>query len=130
MTRVNTEKFGGYNDPPPNLKEMSELEWAQSTYFSRDPIHKEFRQFVITGTNGRDTFHNFNLFYMDEHSGYAITSEYYEGKVRAFKFGCEHKYKELSQSECKEKEIRHFGSCYHVTECEKCGHIMCYDSSG
>lgn len=130
MTKVKTEKFGGYNDPPPNFKEMTELEWAQSSYFSQDPIHKEFRQFVITGTNGRNTYHNFRLYYMDEHSGYAITNEYYEGKVRVFKFGCEHRYKELSQAECRDKKINHYGNFFHVTECENCGHIMCYDSSG
>jgi len=125
---IDTQKFGGYNDAPPNMIELTEKEWVQSGYFSREPVFKEFRQFIIKSLNGRDTYHNFNLHYMDENSGFAITHEFYEGKVRVFKFGCDHKYKELCYKECIDKGITHFGGCYHVNECENCGHVLSYDS--
>lgn len=43
---------------------------------------------------------------------------------------CVHDYrKELSQDECKKRGISHFGMCWHVVECTKCGKISAYDSS-
>lgn len=43
---------------------------------------------------------------------------------------CVHVNKELSSAQCKEKNIVHYGNCWHVVECTKCGHITSYDSSG
>lgn len=42
---------------------------------------------------------------------------------------CVHEYKELSQQECNDKGIRHYGMCWHVYECTKCGTTMAQDSS-
>ena len=43
---------------------------------------------------------------------------------------CIHEMREISQRECRERGIRHFGMCWHVLECRKCGRIRSYDSSG
>lgn len=43
---------------------------------------------------------------------------------------CIHEMMELSQEECENKGIKHWGNCWHVTECKKCGEINSYDSSG
>ena len=43
---------------------------------------------------------------------------------------CVHEYRELSDLECRERNIHHFGMCWHVYTCEKCGHIISQDSSG
>ena len=43
---------------------------------------------------------------------------------------CVHEYKEISQTECCELGIQHFGMCWHVTRCVKCGRVTSYDSSG
>lgn len=136
-------KFGGFNDAPPNLREITEKEWVRSGYFSvHSFFHEEFRQFIIkslpatsekTGkilNEGRDVYHSFKLCYMDEHHGYAITHDYWEGKVRVFHFGCNHKYHELSFQECNYRGISHFGNCWHVHECRECGNIYSCDSSG
>lgn len=40
-----------------------------------------------------------------------------------------HDYKGLSQEKCRERGILHFGRCYHVSECVRCGHIHAVDSS-
>ena len=141
-TEFDTTKFGAYNDAPPNLKEISEKEWARSGFFAAYHFfHEEFRQFIIkslpstssvTGkiSEGRDVYHSFKLYYMDEHHGYAITNDYWEGKVRAFQFGCDHKYRELTSQECVDKGVSHFGGCWHVHECSECGNIHSCDSSG
>lgn len=44
-------------------------------------------------------------------------------------FGCKHDYRQLSFQECREREIRHKGNCWHVAECKVCGHIYSYDTS-
>jgi hypothetical protein len=42
---------------------------------------------------------------------------------------CVHEMRELGTAECREKDIQHFGMCYHVYECIKCGTVNSYDSS-
>ncbi len=42
---------------------------------------------------------------------------------------CVHDSKELSQAECRDRKIEHWGMCYHVYVCTKCGRIRAYDSS-
>lgn len=42
---------------------------------------------------------------------------------------CIHEYRELTQQESRDKGITHFGRCYHVYECKKCGNYTATDSS-
>ena len=42
---------------------------------------------------------------------------------------CIHERRELSYQECRERGIDHWGMCYHVYECKKCGNITAQDSS-
>ena len=42
---------------------------------------------------------------------------------------CIHECRELSSEECNKKNIRHYGMCWHVYECTKCGYIYSQDSS-
>lgn len=43
---------------------------------------------------------------------------------------CIHDMREMSQEECKEKGIYHYGIFNHIYECRVCGHRHNYDSSG
>lgn len=54
----------------------------------------------------------------------------YKDRPRYFKIGCEHKYVELDQDECRKLNILHGGNCYHVYKCSECGHVYAIDSSG
>jgi len=63
-------------------------------------------------------------------TGVAWQHLYWEERTRYFAFGCLHKYKELTVEECKARDIRHHGACWHVYECTECGHIKAEDSSG
>lgn len=122
--------MSNYNEAPENMVELTEQEWSQSDYFSFDPVKTEFRQFIWKGLDGKDLFHNFRLYQMHEGHGYAITNEYWLGKVRVFRYGCSHEWQGLNVEQSAELGIRHFGNCYHVEKCQKCGHIRQYDSSG
>lgn len=42
---------------------------------------------------------------------------------------CVHKYEEISQAECREKGIMHWGRCWHAYQCGKCGRVTGRDSS-
>jgi DnaJ-class molecular chaperone len=42
---------------------------------------------------------------------------------------CVHTFRELSQTECRERHITHWGTCWHVYECTICGRINSVDSS-
>jgi len=43
---------------------------------------------------------------------------------------CEHDFEEISGDEARKLGVQHFGMCWHVTRCKKCGEISSYDSSG
>ena len=43
---------------------------------------------------------------------------------------CIHEMREVRYEECMERGIKHYGMCWHVQECTKCGNISAYDSSG
>jgi hypothetical protein len=129
---------GGYNREPKGMVEISEAEFAQSAYFVWMAEAIETRQ-IITSVNdavysARRGMYPLMIFWMDtdpkQASGFAIRHDYYEGKIRYFRVGCDHDYGELSQKEARKRGIAHFGNCYHVTECKKCGKILSYDSSG
>lgn len=67
--------------------------------------------------------------------GTGIACEYYyknqdDCGPRFYAFGCDHDYREVYPSECKARGINHYGNCWHVYECEDCGHIKSEDSSG
>ncbi len=50
------------------------------------------------------------------------------GYVREADRSCLHEYRELSQPECQQKGIAHYGMCWHVVECVHCGRQRSYDS--
>lgn len=121
------KQFGSYNDSPPNFKEISEKEFAQSKFFTYDSDYREYRQI----TNFGDKCIPIQLYYFFDQTGYGMSSDYWNGKVRYFQFSkCEHEYRELSVSEARQKGQIHHGNCYHVYECVKCGYIIAQDSSG
>jgi hypothetical protein len=43
--------------------------------------------------------------------------EYDLSQCKFFEIGCDHKYGELTQKECRERGMSHYGHCWHVMEC-------------
>jgi len=121
--------YGGYNDSPPNFKEITEKEFAQSHFFTYDPEATDYRQ--ITDMPNEKTTLAVKLFFFHDGSGVGMSSDYWEGKVRYFSFDlCEHEYEELTAEMARELGLMHHGMCWHVIKCRKCGHTQSYDSSG
>lgn len=116
-----------YNDPPNGLREISETEFAKSTFFTYPILAIEFRQVLIG-----DSYKHLNIFWMNTNpkhaDGFAVSADYWGGKVTYYRVGCDHRFVELSQEESERKGHRHWGMCYHIFECEKCGKIEKYDS--
>lgn len=54
----------------------------------------------------------------------------YRDNTRFFRIGCEHEWRELGAQEARAKGLEHWGMCWHVMECSKCGFIESHDSSG
>lgn len=119
---------GSFYDEPNGLEEISQREFAQGEFFVYTPVEMEFRQ-VHTKTESYDL----RIFWMHiekgKAHGVAIRNDYWGGKIRYYRVGCNHKFKELSAKEAEEKGQHHFGRCYHVIECIHCGYIRAYDSS-
>jgi hypothetical protein len=136
------QEFGRYNDPPPNLKEITREEYdavvIHGCYAAR---LKDFRQVRPEGAFkklGFKSMTKMHLHVYEDKTGVAVTSVYdlnkatnkYEYTARYFSFAvCEHTMHGLSQQECREAGIYHGGRCYHVSRCTKCGYVSAVDSS-
>ena len=132
--------FGGYNDFPPGWRQISEEEFAKSAFFTYSPQFADSRQMnnppeLMRVQNPEQRPHarpvsvSATLHFMHDGTGFALVRDSWAGKVAFFAFGCDHKYVELSQAECRKRDISHMGRCWHVNECTECGHIHAYDSS-
>ncbi len=119
-----------YNELPPNFREITEKEFAQSHFFTYGFERFENRQ-CFRDADGKDLDRmiEVDLFFMFDKTGYAMERDFWAGTIKYYKFGCQHNYEQLSQDECHKRKIMHFGMCYHVYECSECGHIQAVDSS-
>lgn len=103
----------GYNDPPENLKELTEEEFAQSGFHGARISHMEFRQMLLNAdlTPGKlmgGKVCQARLFWFDDGTGVAISSDYWKGKIRYFSFGCNHSFDQKSFKN---------GVKYHCAKC-------------
>ena len=111
----NEEIIGGYNDLPPNFEEITEEEFAQSQFFSYEPVKRQFRQ--VNGLN--DYLTNINLYWFADGSGIGIRSDFWAGKIYYSKFYiCKHKWKNIESRMCYTKDV-----------CILCGYVKEVDSS-
>jgi len=109
--------IGGYNDLPPNFKQITEKEFAQSSFFNYEPIRREFRQ--VRNLVEKEMYSAIILFWYSDGSGIAIRRDFWEGKIYFYSFYiCEHDYETIENR-----------MCYIKSKCIKCGHISEVDSS-
>lgn len=129
------KKWGKYNDPLPNMKEITAEEFAQSGFFTWSITGMEFRQ--IDPKQFKEgsllspvtAFMHCKIFFTNSshESGFAMTGDYWTKKVRYFKFAdCFHDWKEISAKDAGKPVF----NCYHYCRCSKCGASWEYDSSG
>jgi hypothetical protein len=128
--------LGNYNYMPEPYYEITESEYInyQGLY---SPMYRETRQVQNKDvfTSERGSYRNVTIFwYFDR--GIAIVwpnewtlvadSVVYTRDIRYFKIGCNHMNVELSQKECWDNKINHYGTCYHVNRCTLCGLVTSY----
>jgi len=122
-------KWGKSNDAPPGFTEITAEEFAQSGFFTWCKLGIEFRQICNFGESkllkqpkNREML-SITLFYMNHGDNYGMAHDYWDKKVRYFKFTtCYHNYVEVGNQGMR--------SCYNVCKCNKCGDVWEYDSSG
>jgi hypothetical protein len=111
---IESKEKSNFNELPPNFKEITEQEFAQSKFFTYMPEKTEYRQVNI---NGKHT--DLRMFWMYDNTGYAIVSNYWDGKVIYYSFAkCEHIFDEKT-----------VGKCLTEYTCKKCGYRETIDSS-
>ncbi len=128
-------EWGRYNDPLPNMKEITAEEFAQSGFFTWSITGVEFRQIDPTRfAEGNlliptKSYISVKIFYCNGpgESGFAMSADYWEKRVRYFKFAkCYHEWEEIPGSSIGGPAFNH----YHYCKCKKCGANWEYDSSG
>jgi hypothetical protein len=102
-----------FNTPPENFTLITEIEFSHSSFWIYFPVAVEHRQFEHKGSPI-----NLLMYWGDKYSGYAMSRDYYAGKVLYYHFGCEHDYR-----------VETIGRCRHKWTCKKCGHERVVDSS-
>jgi hypothetical protein len=116
------------NDLPVGWRKVSAEEFSRSVFFTYSPTHVEYRQ-MYDKAQANTPMLSAKLFHFWDGTGIAMSSDYWAKEVHYYKFGCDHKYNELSRKESERRGIGHHGMCWHVYECSKCQHIMSTDSS-
>jgi hypothetical protein len=133
--KAHEDKWGRYNDPPPNFQPCSANEFWHWHSMYGVYADREFRQFVVPGGPNKwmesvqlfygagDT--GYGLFtthkYVPSMSGPAKVHEVYEYTPHFYKFYlCDHEVKHL----------RNVGDCLNEYTCTKCGWTYEVDSSG
>lgn len=108
--------WGDYNDVPTGFKEITELEFARSSFFSYCITKVESRQMRIADDQ---PLLDVRLFYMNDNTQFAMGHNSRTGKVTYYRFGCEHEY----------VETNNYAKCLHNYKCKKCGYETEIDSS-
>jgi len=137
------QTFGYNKGVPGEIRKIEEGEfWAEiehhhPTHVGSAQIHDDDFKHRMVAAGRPESMHRYyvgcTLFFFDDFvmlvelerkSREPIKPHYY--KIAT----CFHDYKELSQEECRELGIRHYGMFCHVLKCTKCPSITQYDSSG
>jgi hypothetical protein len=118
---------------PEGWREIPVGEFARSNFFTYSPTFVEYRQMYPTDDDGiiqhQTKMTAAKLFHYNDGTGIAMSSDFWGKKIYYYKFGCDHKYKEMGMNEAKERGFQHHGMCWHVYECVTCGDVMSTDSS-
>lgn len=114
--------YGGYNDLPPNFKEISYQDFIDSQFFTYTPRLVDTRQAYEKDSEGRNvgSYRGLHLYLFGDGTGIAIEKYWDSGwKLKYHKFAkCEHEFTE--------QEV---GRCLHEYKCKKCGYTETVDSS-
>lgn len=112
--------WGTFNDFPPGWREVSEEDFAQSSFFTYAPDMVQHRQMM---TPERDApAMSAHLYFMWNGIGYAMVNDFWKKSVKFFAFGCDHAYEP-------DPDYKPAFNCDNGYVCKKCGHHYAVDSS-
>lgn len=118
-----------YNDTPQGLTEITAEEFANSHFFSYTPTYMDHKQIPIEHKDGKQYYTSIHLYHFHDGTGIGLIRDSHTKQPRYYRYGCKHEYRSMTSEELRGRDIIHFGNCYHVDICTKCGHISAYDSS-
>jgi hypothetical protein len=138
--------YGGCNDSLPNMKEITEADFAQSIFFTYHPIFIGYKQImpdrlVAAGlqpelnTAKQPCMMAIHYFVFHNGTGIAMSRDYWSKKVRYFSFFlCKHTLRAPTEEEMRPvaqggKGYPRPAMCFHVGVCTKCGYVEAVDSS-
>ena len=114
-----TDRFGGFNDYPPNWVEVTESELIRGGMMIYAEQYQEFRQMFRRDGNSEKMIAA-TLYFFPDGSGYAIETDYEARKFRYYMFAaCLHEFGEDLGKRVGE----------HIYKCRKCGYRKEIDSS-
>ena len=118
---------GDFNTTPDNWRPIDIEEYYLKNVNTPDFIEK--RQLRQLNEKSLKKTINAVLHWFSDGTGTALELDMINKQVNFYAFGCDHEWIELSQDECKQKNIPHLGSFYHHVEiCTKCGNTKAYDT--
>lgn len=127
---------------PYGWKELNQGEFAGSRFFLYGFDEYGYQQlwWEKRGKKRLPRMLAIKWFWQNSGTGFALESRYdkaefydptYEFNLHMYQFGCDHSNtRELGGEECKKRGIQHWGMCWHVCECNVCGWVQSYDTSG
>lgn len=115
--------YGGFNDFPPNWREVTEAEIAtESMGRVYSPTMTEYRQ-MGTLVPGGEPMLPATLSFFHDGTGHAMSYDYYGKRLRWFRFfTCQHTMVEVSRPGGHRSGL-------HEDRCTKCGYVSRYDTS-
>lgn len=127
--REHEDRFGAFNDAPPDFREITEADFSRGPFFSQVFRRIEYRQ--IMNLEGERCALGIQLFFFADATGVGMAHDHRAGKVRYFAFGCAHKYREVHRDEMRALGFRGMWFAHdHAYFCDKCGDKRVVDSSG
>lgn len=116
---------GHYNKAPAGWREITEGEFAQSSFFTYGFTGIEHRQ-ILNWPEPKAPMLSAQMYHMHDGTGFAMVNDYWGKKLRYFAFGCVHEWGgELTEAE---KAVQVF-NCTTKYKCKKCGYFQQVDSS-
>ena len=91
-TNEHIKKWGNYNSVPPNMREITMGEFAQSRFFTYTPTMTEDRQFTNANVKSKkgSPLGTATLYFMHDETGFVLIHDHYGEEIRVFLFGCAH----------------------------------------
>jgi len=124
--------MGGYNDPLPNMKEVSEDGiWEFFAYGAKSIGYRQMdpKRLAAIGINVK-YFMNVHILAIDDNHGVAMHFDTDTRKIRYFTWAvCVHEFREPTAEDFA-RGVERPAMCYHVSVCKKCGYVRTVDSSG